>query len=304
MCCSCFVLDELLVEYHEYHSNFEQTLSKRCRDVEHDVHRTVTRTTMPETSVSYRLCYSLHSSFVEIADVLQTLRPRRVTPIAVPLATQITSKRLFHLIEHFIAVDRTQTCMPSIRLNYLRDVIQRKSSCEHIQLKHRYESFESRIDRKRRRKLFDEQQQREMNDAELVLNLNEKQCEDELLRRVHRLSRSIRQLNQRILSTIDNNDVLVDRSIDEKTSLSFVSSRQIHTTNEPSPMNINDRLPDERIEHVNMSDHVRTIEYACDSFDRSILSSNDDQQRTRTSSDASSDTVDYEFIVETPILAN
>ncbi len=167
---------ELLVEYHEYHSNFDQTLSKRCLGYqdENDL-------TYPDKYLGYRLCYSLHSSFSEIVDVLKTLKPKCVTPIAAPLITLMTTKRLFQIIDYFIqdknplVIERTIKKLERKTLNY------------QIQLKHRYESFETKIERKRRRKLFKEQQQRKVNDEELDLGIND-QIEEQILQRIHLLN--------------------------------------------------------------------------------------------------------------------
>jgi hypothetical protein len=63
---------------------------------------------------------------------------------------------------------------------------------QQIQLKHRYESFETKIERKRRRKLFKEQQQRKANDEELDLGINDER-EEGLLRRINSLNESISQ---------------------------------------------------------------------------------------------------------------
>ncbi len=173
---------ELLVEYHEYHSNFDQNLSKRClgyQDYGNENHEII----YPDKYLSYRLCYSLHSSFSEIVDVLKTLKPQRCTPIAAPLITLMTTKRLFQVINYFIE-GKNQTSMQRSK-----EQMQRKMINYQIQLKHRYESFESKIERKRRRKLFKEQQQRKANDEELDLGLNDHR-EEHLLRRINSLSES------------------------------------------------------------------------------------------------------------------
>ena len=171
---------ELLVEYREYHSNFEQHLSKRCLGVQDDGLEH-TDPSCTDKYLSYRLCYSLHSSFSEIVDVLKTLKPKRVTPIAAPLPTLITSKRFFRIIDYFIQNNAVE---PSVAMT--------RRSAEQIQLKHRYESFETKLERKRRRKLFQEHQQRKANDEELDLGMDDER-EQHLLRRIHSLNESTSQ---------------------------------------------------------------------------------------------------------------
>jgi len=171
---------ELLVEYHEYHSNFDQNLSKRClgyQDYGHENSDIIYR----DKYLNYRLCYSLHSSFSEIIDVLKTLKPKRVTPIAAPLITLLPTKRFFQIINYFIE-DKTKQSMKNFN-----EKIQKKMINYQIQLKHRYESFETKIERKRRRKLFKEQQQRKANDEELDLGINQER-EEHLLQRIHSLN--------------------------------------------------------------------------------------------------------------------
>jgi hypothetical protein len=180
---------ELLVEYREYHSNFDQNLSKRClgfQDYGND------NVDMPYSDryISYRLCYSLHSSFAEIVDVLKTLKPKRVTPIAAPMTTQMTTKRLFQIINSFIQDQQMQTSMVTIKK--LNEKMPRKLLHQHIQLKHRYESFETKVERKRRRKLFKEQQQRKANDEELDFGIDDEK-DQHLLRRIHSLNQSTSQ---------------------------------------------------------------------------------------------------------------
>lgn len=176
-----------MVEYHEYHSNFDQNLSKRCvgyQDYENDG----ASVTYLDTYLNYRLCYSLHSSFSEIIDLLKTLKPKRVIPIAAPLITLLTTKRLFQLIDYFIKDKKDQSIEASLRK--LNETMQRKPINQQLQLKHRYESFETRVERKRRRKLFKEQQQRKANDEELDFNIDELR-DDNLLRRINSLNESI-----------------------------------------------------------------------------------------------------------------
>lgn len=175
---------ELLVEYHEYHSNFDQKLSKRCLGFQDYPNESSTEPYYPDKYLGYRLCYSLHSSFSEIVDVLQTLKPQCVTPIAAPLATLLTTKRLFQIIDYFI---QGKKCSPIERL---LTKLEKKSLNYQIQLKHRYESFETKLERKRRRRLFKEQQQRKANGEELDLGMSDQRDED-LLRRIQSLNQQI-----------------------------------------------------------------------------------------------------------------
>lgn len=142
------------------------------------------------------MCYSLHSSFSEIIDVLQTLKPKRCTPIAAPLATLMTTKRLFQLIDYFIQdkkQQRLQTSMVAIKSLY--EKMQKKPVNQQIQLKHRYESFETKLERKRRRKLFKQRQQRKANDEELDFGIDDEK-EHNLLRRINDINESIGKLIQ------------------------------------------------------------------------------------------------------------
>ena len=67
-----------------------------------------------------------------------------------------------------------------------------RKSTEQLQLKHRYESFETKLERKRRRKLYQEHQQRKANDEELDLGMDDER-EQHLLRRIHSLNESTSQ---------------------------------------------------------------------------------------------------------------
>ena len=177
---------ELLVEYHKYHSNFEQsvsTSSKRYFIGFQDYGGEGVDVSYSDKYLSYRLCYSLHSSFSEIADVLKTLKPKRVTPIAAPFTSQMTPKRLFQIIDHYIQASKPTV----IRLN---DKAQRKPINSQLQIKQRYESFPpSKAERKRKKKLIKEQQQRTTNDDELDLDIDQ-EGEKLLLQRVNSLKES------------------------------------------------------------------------------------------------------------------
>ncbi|CAF1197734.1 unnamed protein product [Adineta ricciae] len=240
---------ELLVEYHEYHSNFNQNLTNRClgfQDYE-------SVTTYPDKYLGYRLCYSLHSSFSEIVDVLKTLTPKRVTPIASPLISLMPTKRLFQTIDHLLR-DRTK--------EQSGEAIPKKIANTQIQLKHRYESFETKLERKRRRKLFKEQQQRRANDEELDLGLND-EMEETLLQRIHSLNRSLAEQNK----------ALPSQQSYQSLSLEIESDRVTIITCEEESSSVSDHQP---MELIYTKIH-----------------------RERTMSEASSDTVDYNFERET-----
>jgi len=180
---------ELLVEYNEYHSNFDQTLPKRCNGY-HDYDNNNNDIIYKDKYINYRLCYSLHSSFSEIVDVLKTLKPQRVTPIASPLISLLPTKRLFQIIDYFLPNKNEKFIETSmISIKKLNENIQKKCINHQIQLKHRYESFETKIERKRRRKLFKEQQQRKANDEELDLGNND-QKDKHILQRINSLNQS------------------------------------------------------------------------------------------------------------------
>ena len=288
---------ELLVEYHEYHSNFEQNTSKRClgfQDYSHDG----VEASSSDNFLSYRLCYSLHSSFAEVVDVLETLRPKCVTPIAAPPTTQITTKRLFRLIDYFIrekSVRRTS----SVVLEKFQEMMQRKSLQPQIQLKHRYESFENRIERKRRRKFFQEQQQRKANDEELDLGINDER-EQHLLRRLHSLHRSSGPPAFRAESISSDSE-----------SLNNTSFEEIMITESPTPEETTLEKRATEVPTVDLLAVVLAPDPPDEPLPMEVISIPDDtlltfsprhdESRERTSSDASSDTVDYDFDLQTPI---
>jgi len=182
---------ELLVEYHKYHSNFEQsvsTSSKRYFIGFQDYGGEGVDVSYSDKYLSYRLCYSLHSSFSEIADVLKTLKPKRATPIAAPFTSQITPKRLFQIIDHYIQAPKST----AMKLN---EKIQRKPINQHLQIKKRYESFQTKADRKRNKKLIQEQQQKKDNDDDLDLDIDH-EGEKLLLQRVNSLKESTSKKSQ------------------------------------------------------------------------------------------------------------
>lgn len=183
---------ELLVEYHKYHSNFEQSVSsssKRYFLGFQDYGGEGVDVSYSDKYLSFRLCYSLHSSFAEITDVLKTLQPKRVTPIAAPLTSQMTPKRLFQIIDHYIAADRKE----SSTTKRLSEKIQRKPVNAQLQVKQRYDSLMSKAERKRRKKLRREEEQQKQNDAALDLDLDN-HLEQNLLQRVDSLRKPTKKI--------------------------------------------------------------------------------------------------------------
>jgi hypothetical protein len=73
------LLDHPLVEYHKYPSNFEQSVSASSKQYFigfQDYGGNGDDVSYSDKYLDYRFCYSLHSSFSEITDVLKTLQPR------------------------------------------------------------------------------------------------------------------------------------------------------------------------------------------------------------------------------------
>ena len=169
---------ELLVEYHKYHSNFEQsvsTSSKRFFVGFQDYGGEGVDVSYSDKYLSYRLCYSLHSSYSEIADILKTLKPKRVTPIATPLVSQMSTRRLFQVIDHYIQA-------PKSSREKLHERIQRKAVHQQLQIKQRYESFQTKQERRKLKKLKKEKEEEE----DLDLGVDDEQ-EKLLLQRVNSL---------------------------------------------------------------------------------------------------------------------
>ena len=296
----CSISDELLVEYHEYHSNFEQNTSKRCLGFQ-DYSNDSVEASSSDNFLSYRLCYSLHSSFAEVVDVLETLRPKSVTPIAAPPITQITTKRLFRIIDYFIR-EKSARRTTSVVLEKFHEMMQRKSLQPQIQLKHRYESFENRNERKRRRKFFQEQQQRKANDEELDLGVNDER-DQYLLQRIHSLHRTSKQLALRFVLD-ESRDTGESQNVTEspnKTPLEEIMITESFTSEATvTEVQIIDLLavglPSDQQSEPTPMEMTSTTDDASLS-----LPPRHDQPRERTCSEASSDTVDYDFDSETPI---
>jgi hypothetical protein len=259
---------ELLVEYHKYHSNFEQsvsTSSKRYFIGFQDYGGEGVDVSYSDKYLSYRLCYSLHSSFSEIADVLKTLKPKRATPIAAPFTSQMTPKRLFQIIDHYIQAPKST----AMKLN---EKIQRKPINQHLQIKKRYESFQTKADRKRKKKLIKEEQRKKDNDDDLDLDIDH-EGEKLLLQRVN--------------------------SLKESTSKKSQFKPIVHCKSIDFPIEMNSFVI------LATSLELPKIEFESDSQQSSqilpILTDPPlvDINRERTLSDASSATVDYDFDSET-----
>lgn len=204
---------ELLVEYHKYHSNFEQSVSmssKRYFLGFQDYGGEGVDVSYSDKYLSYRLCYSLHSSFSEIADVLKTLKPKRVTPIAAPFTSQMTPKRLFQVIDHYIQAPKPTV----VRMN---EKIQRKPMNSQLQIKHRYESFQTKTDRKRKKKQMKEQQQRKDNDDELDLDIDQ-EGDRLLLQRVNSLKESTTKKITLELPKIEDEKIKFDNDLPSSSS--------------------------------------------------------------------------------------
>ncbi|CAF3492250.1 unnamed protein product [Adineta steineri] len=290
---------ELLVEYHKYHSNFEQSVStsnKRFFIGFQDYGGDTIDVSYSDKYLSYRLCYSLHSSFSEIADVLKTLKPKRVTPIAAPFTSQMTPKRLFQIIDHYIqdpkSNTKTATMLTTMKLN---EKIQRKPINQKLQIKHRYESFQTRSERKRKKKLMKEQQQRKDDNDELDLDIDN-DTEKLLLQRVN----SLKEVNTKKISTNDSKQIIRSISLqlpkiqDEK--LKFESDSQVQTSIEPKfeANSQSSQIKSEETPNLLLTKDILPI-----SIDHSIELLCTASNRERTLSDASSDTVDYDFDSET-----
>ena len=176
---------ELLVEYHKYHSNFEQsvsTSSKRYFIGFQDYGGEGVDVSYADKYLSYRLCYSLHSSFAEVADVLKTLKPKRVTPIATPMTSHVTPKQLFKIIDHYIRDSPTKSITATTQVN---EKLQRKPVQQHVQVKHRYDSFQTKAEKKRRKNLLKEEQQTKDNEEALDMD---NESEKQLLQRFNSLT--------------------------------------------------------------------------------------------------------------------
>lgn len=199
---SFFYLGELLVEYHKYHSNFEQSVStsnKRYFIGFQDYGGEGVDVSYSDKYSSYRLCYSLHSSFSEIADVLKTLKPKRVTPIATPLVSQVTPKRLFQIIDHYIHDPKKPKSATTVKLS---ERLQRKPVNQQLQIKYRYESFQTKAEKKRKKKLVKEEQQRKEQGDELDLDIDN-ETEKTLLQRVN----SLKELSNKKIKTTDSKPI-------------------------------------------------------------------------------------------------
>ncbi|CAF2401628.1 unnamed protein product [Rotaria sp. Silwood2] len=309
---------ELLVEYHKYHSNFEQsvsTSSKRYFIGFQDYGGEGVDVSYSDKYLSYRLCYSLHSSFSEIADILKTLKPKRVTPISTPLTSQMTSRSLFQIIDHYIQDPKKPETVTTIKLN---EKLQRKPINQQLQIKYRYDSFQTKAEKKRKKKIMKEQQERKNNDDDLDLDIND-ETDKLLLQRIN----SLKESNNKKIKTNDSKQITrsisfdllkpedektefendlrkpkVEQSISSETSQSSQilpvelkcedTSNSLLATDNSNSSFTKDILPD------NLSSNIIPI-----TSDQSLEILCTDGNRQRTSSDGSSATVDYDFDTET-----
>lgn len=201
-----FFSGELLVEYHKYHSNFEQsvsTSSKRYFIGFQDYGGEGVDVSYADKYLSYRLCYSLHSSYSEITDVLKTLKPKRATPIAAPMTSQMTPKRLFQIIDHYIHDPKNPKPTTVTTTMKLSEKIKRKPINEQLQVKHRYDTIHSKMNKKRKKKLMKEQPEKQDDDDELDLDIND-EAEKLLLQRVN----SLKELGNKKIKTEDSKPIV------------------------------------------------------------------------------------------------
>ena len=126
--------------------------------------------------------------------MLKTLKPKRVVPISAPLTSQITSKRLFQIIDHYIR-DSDKSTTATMKFN---EKIQRKPINHQLQIKHRYESFQMKTDRKRQKKMMKGQQQRKEEEGDDDLDLDiDAESDKLLLQRVN----SLKETNGKVTRT-------------------------------------------------------------------------------------------------------
>jgi len=128
------------------------------------------------------------------------LKPKRVTPIAAPFTSQLTPKRLFQIIDHYIQDPNKPTMVTTIKLN---EKVQRKPINQQLQIKHRYESFQTKVEKKRKKKLIKEQQQRKDNNDELDLDIDD-ESDKLLLQRVN----SLKELNSKKIKSDDSTQTI------------------------------------------------------------------------------------------------
>ncbi|UJR15922.1 hypothetical protein I4U23_002843 [Adineta vaga] len=283
---------ELLVEYHKYHSNFEQSVStsnKRYFIGFQDYGGEGVDVSYTDKYSSYRLCYSLHSSFSEIADVLKTLKPKRVTPIAAPFTSQLTPKRLFQIVDHYIQDSKKSTMVTTMKLN---EKIQRKPINHQQQIKHRYESFQTKADRKRKKKFMKEQSQRQDEQDDLDLDIDD-EGEKLLLQRVNSLKDSSRKITTNDCKQTIRSISLENRKIQDK-KLKFECDPQIQPKLEDNQLPSSQILSSERVK----SEDIPNLLLINNKSDINPCIELPLINRERTTSDASSATVDYDFDTE------
>ncbi|CAF0742771.1 unnamed protein product [Didymodactylos carnosus] len=301
--------DKLLVEYHKYHSNFEnsQSSSKKYFLGYEDYGGEGVDVSYSDKYLTYRLCYSLHSSFSEIIDVLKTLRPKSVVPIAAPPVSQLSTKKLFQIINRIIDPNKIKATIQN-----QQPLIHRKPIVEKLQIKRRYQSFDEDI-----KKNIDE------TDCSLQLDTESDRI---LLNRVNSLTeRKIKQpkFNTTLFRSISTEipkqqffpiksvlDEKVDLNVNQSTSVAacfslvkeepqFLPTTEIETV-EKDEKNIVITTPLTMLNHPVES--MTTSIYCDEEGAPKVLIEKDEfvlpliSTRKRTTSNASSsDTVDYEF---------
>ncbi|CAF0819563.1 unnamed protein product [Rotaria sordida] len=300
---------ELLVEYHKYHSNFEQsvsTSSKRYFIGFQDYGGEGVDVSYSDKYLSYRLCYSLHSSFSEIADVLKTLKPKRATPISTPLISQLTPKRLFQIIDHYIQDPKNPKTSTTTTIKF-NEKLQRKPINQQLQIKYRYESFQTKAEKKRKKKIVKEQQERKNNNDDLDLDTND-EADKLLLQRVN----SLKESNNKKIKTDESNQIIRSISFDLLKS----QDEKIEFENDSQKLKLEQLISPENSQSSQIlpielkSEDTSNLLIATDNLSSDIIPIINDQSielpctdgnRERTSSDASSATVDYDFDTETCI---
>jgi len=85
----------------------------------------------------------------------------------------------------------------------LNEKVQRKPINQQLQIKHRYESFQTKVEKKRKKKLIKEQQQRKDNNDELDLDIDD-ESDKLLLQRVN----SLKELNSKKIKSDDSTQTI------------------------------------------------------------------------------------------------
>ncbi|CAF4317132.1 unnamed protein product, partial [Rotaria sp. Silwood2] len=228
---------------------------------------------------------------------------------------QMTSRSLFQIIDHYIQDPKKPETVTTIKLN---EKLQRKPINQQLQIKYRYDSFQTKAEKKRKKKIMKEQQERKNNDDDLDLDIND-ETDKLLLQRIN----SLKESNNKKIKTNDSKQITrsisfdllkpedektefendlrkpkVEQSISSETSQSSQilpvelkcedTSNSLLATDNSNSSFTKDILPD------NLSSNIIPI-----TSDQSLEILCTDGNRQRTSSDGSSATVDYDFDTET-----